>query len=40
MGLLATGQAGLCIAGGVDFLSDPPVRYPRLVRQMLAKVDI
>jgi len=37
MGLLATGQAELCIAGGVEFCSDQPIRYPRLVRQMLMK---
>ena len=37
MGLLATGQAELCLAGGVEFCSDQPIRYPRLVRQMLMK---
>ena len=28
MGLLATGQAELCLAGGVEFSSDQPIRYP------------
>lgn len=37
MGLLATGQAEVAIAGGVEFCSDQPIRYPRLVRQMLMK---
>ena len=37
MSLLATGQAEVAIAGGVEFLSDQPIRYPRLVRQMLMK---
>ena len=37
MGLLATGQAEVCLAGGVEFCSDQPIRYPRLVRQMLMK---
>ena len=37
MALLATGQAELCIAGGVEFCSDQPIKYPRLVRQMLMK---
>ena len=37
MALLATGQAEVAIAGGVEFLSDQPIRYPRLVRQMLMK---
>ena len=37
MGLLASGQAELCIAGGVEFCSDQPIRYPRVVRQLLMK---
>ena len=37
MGLLATGQAEVCIAGGVEFCSDQPIRYPRVVRQLLMK---
>ena len=37
MALLATGQADVCIAGGVEFCSDQPIKYPRLVRQMLMK---
>jgi len=37
MGLLATGQAELCIAGGVEFCSDQPIRYPRVIRQLLMK---
>ena len=37
MGLLATGQAEVCVAGGVEFCSDQPIRYSRLVRQMLMK---
>ena len=37
MALIATGQASLCIAGGVEFCSDQPIKYPRLVRQMLMK---
>ena len=37
MALLATGQAEVAIAGGVEFCSDQPIRYPRLIRQMLMK---
>jgi len=37
MGLLATGQSDICIAGGVEFCSDMPIKYPRVVRQLLLK---
>jgi len=37
IGLLATGQAQVAIAGGVEFCSDQPIRYPRVVRQLLMK---
>jgi len=37
MGRLATGESDLCIAGGVEFCSDQPIRYPRTVRQLLMK---
>ena len=37
MSLLTTGMAEMCIAGGVEFCSDMPIRYNRLVRQMLMK---
>ena len=37
MALLSTGQAEVALAGGVEVLSDQPIRYPRLVRQMLLK---
>jgi len=37
MGLIATGQSEVAIAGGVEFCSDQPIRYPRIVRQMLMK---
>ena len=32
-----TGQAEVCVAGGGEFCSDQPIRYSRLVRQMLMK---
>ena len=37
MGLLATGQSEVCIAGGVEFCSDQPIRYPKVVRRLLMK---
>jgi len=37
MGLLATDQSEVCIAGGVEFCSDMPIKYPRVVRQLLMK---
>jgi len=35
--LIHTGQAEVAIAGGVEFCSDQPIKYPRLVRQLLMK---
>jgi len=37
IGLIQTGQAEVAIAGGVEFCSDQPIKYPRLVRQLLMK---
>ena len=37
MGLLATKQAEVCVAGGVEFCSDQPIRYSRVIRQLLMK---
>jgi len=37
MGLIATGVHDVCMAGGVEFCSDQPIRYPRVVRQLLMK---
>ena len=37
MGLISTGTNEVCIAGGVEFCSDQPIRYPRVVRQLLMK---
>jgi acetyl-CoA acyltransferase len=41
MGLLATGQADVCIAGGVETMSDVPIRFSRKMRKaMLASQKV
>merc|ERR1719399_2208057 len=37
MGLIATGQADACITGGVDSMSDVPIRFSRKVRKAMLK---
>jgi acetyl-CoA acyltransferase len=32
---IATGQNDIVIAGGVDFMSDVPIRYPRSMRKLM-----
>ncbi|XP_065843295.1 trifunctional enzyme subunit beta, mitochondrial-like [Oscarella lobularis] len=39
MGLLATGQADVIIAGGVDFASDVPIKVSRGLRKTLLKLN-
>ena len=37
MGLIASGAADVCVAGGVETMSDVPIRFSRNMRkQMLA----
>eukprot|EP00911_Craspedida_sp_UC1_P001882 UC1_evm1s1445 len=41
MGLIATGQADVCIAGGTETMSDVPIRFSRNLRkQMLASRSV
>merc|ERR1719162_1293576 len=35
MGLIATGQADICVAGGVETMSDVPIRFSRNVRKRM-----
>ena len=39
IGLLASGQADAVIAGGVEFMSDVPIRWGRKLRQMALKMN-
>ena len=39
MGLIAGGQADTVIAGGVEFMSDVPIRVSRGVRSKLMPFD-
>lgn len=36
---IATGQNDIVIAGGVDFMSDVPIRYPRSMRKLLLSLN-
>ncbi|CAF4295653.1 unnamed protein product, partial [Rotaria socialis] len=36
---IATGQNDIIIAGGVDFMSDVPIRYPRSMRKLLLSLN-
>ena len=35
MGMIATGQASVCVFGGVDIMSDVPIRFSRNLRKVL-----
>jgi acetyl-CoA acyltransferase len=37
MGMIATGQADVCIAGGVETMSDVPIRFSQNVRKAMLK---
>jgi hypothetical protein len=39
MGLLATGNCDIAIAGGVEFMSDVPIRYNRKVREAMLSLN-
>lgn len=36
---IATGQNNSVIAGGVDFMSDVPIRYPRSMRKLMLNLN-
>jgi hypothetical protein len=36
---IATGQNDIVIAGGVDFMSDVPIRYPRSMRKLMLNLN-
>jgi acetyl-CoA acetyltransferase len=36
---IATGQNEIVIAGGVDFMSDVPIRYPRSMRKLMLSLN-
>lgn len=36
---VATGQNDIAIAGGVDFMSDVPIRYPRSMRKLMLNLN-
>jgi acetyl-CoA acyltransferase len=36
---IATGQNDIVIAGGVDFMSDVPIRYPRSMRKLMLSLS-
>jgi len=36
---IATGQNEIVIAGGVDFMSDVPIRYPRSMRKLMLNLN-
>ncbi|CAF2498394.1 unnamed protein product [Rotaria sp. Silwood2] len=36
---IATGQNDIVVAGGVDFMSDVPIRYPRSMRKLLLSLN-
>ncbi len=36
---IATGQNDIVIAGGVDFMSDVPIRYPRSMRKLMLSLN-
>lgn len=38
IGLLASGQAEVAIAGGVEFMSDVPIRHSRYMRSLMFEV--
>jgi acetyl-CoA acyltransferase len=38
-GLIASGTYDVCVAGGVEFLSDVPIRHSRKMRALLLKVN-
>ena len=36
---IATGQNNIVIAGGVEFMSDVPIRYPRSMRKLMLALN-
>jgi hypothetical protein len=36
---IATGQNNIVIAGGVEFMSDVPIRYPRSMRKLMLNLN-
>lgn len=36
---IATGQNNIVVAGGVDFMSDVPIRYPRSMRKLMLNLN-
>lgn len=36
---IATGQNDAVIAGGIDFMSDVPIRYPRSMRKLMLNLN-
>jgi len=39
IGLIASGTYDKCIAGGVEFLSDAPIRHSRKMRSLMLKAN-
>lgn len=39
IGLLSSGNADIAIAGGVEFMSDVPIRYNRKVREAMLSLN-
>jgi len=39
VGLIASGTYDVCVAGGVEFMSDVPIRHSRKMRSLLLKVN-
>ena len=39
MGLISTGAADVVIAGGVEFMSDVPIRHSRKMRKLMLSLN-
>jgi acetyl-CoA acyltransferase len=36
---IATGQNNIVIAGGIEYMSDVPIRYPRSMRKLMLSLN-